>query len=279
MPPESDVPFRIVDATFIILGDNDPDYMASIIVFQRPEYGWVNRYWQGTDPISTETGHSKQASVIWDDEMKTISAVLNYRKQHDHKYVFLQTLLLGLYYDTSVGKKMGIKELVEANIGTNYIDYKEAKGFLNSLIFNAQLPTKVMGGARDIGIDNKGNRSDAIIEYLTEVVRTYHMRIFISVIFDQLTTFVYEIKATTGKESWGPQNKLMHYDDVLFALAYAYICRLSCSHMTTYKNDALNVQYKMRYELTRDADYNLIRVPVKRRIVKPIENAKLSKII
>ena len=277
MPPESDVPYRIIDAVFVAVDDNDPDYKASVIMFQRPEQGWTNRYWQGTDPISTETGHSKQSSVIWDDYQKTISALLNYRKQHDHKYVFLQTVLLGLYYDMTQGRKTGVKELVEANIGTNYIDYKEAKGFLSSLIFNAQLPDKVMGGARDIGIDNKGNRADAIVEYLTEVIRAYHKRIFISVIFDQLTTFVYEIKPTTGRESWGPQNKLLHYDDALYGLAYAYIGRLACSHVRCYRNDAMNVQMRIRYKLVRDADYNLIRIPVREATINTKQNAEHSK--
>ncbi len=273
MPPESDTPFRVIDSQFYALDEGDLITKASVIIFTRPEGGYVNRYWQGTDPVSTETGHSKQGSVIWDDELKTVAAVLNYRKQHDHKKAFLQTLLLGLYYDTTSGKKTGVKELVEANNGTNYIDYKENKGFLNSLIFNAQLPPKVTGGARDVGIDNKGLRNDGIIEYMTEVIRTYHKRFFIAVIFDQLSTFVYEIKPTTGKESWGPQNKLMHYDDVLFALTYAYICRLSCSHMKTLKLDAQAAGYKVRYKLVRDGNFNLSRQPVKVRRIKNLSNA------
>jgi hypothetical protein len=223
MPPESDVPYRIVDAKFVAIDDKDDFQKASVCIFQKPEVGWENRYWQGTDPVAVETGRSKMASVIWDDHYKTVSAVMNFRRQHDHKYTFMQCLLLGLYYDTTDKNKEGIKELVESNIGTNYMDYKETKGFFSSLVFTAQLPTKVSGGTRLVGIDNKGMRADAIIDFLTEVLRNYHDRIYISIIFEQLTTFVQEL-SKSGKETWGPMNALLHFSDVLYALAYAYIC-------------------------------------------------------
>jgi len=262
MPPESDVPYRIIDAKFTALDDDDPDRKGTVWIFQHPEQHWVNRYWQGTDPIATESGHSKQASAIWDDHLKTCSALLNYRKSHEHKQVFLQTVLLGLYYDVENQVKRGVPELVEANIGTNYIDYKELKGFLGSLIFNTQLPAKVQGGARDIGLDKKGLRSDAVIEYMTEVFRTYHNNIYISVFFDQLSTFAYEIKPT-GKESWGPINKLMHYDDALDAITYAYIARMACSHKKTFRQNSQISKTRIRYKTVRDANWNLSRIAVK----------------
>lgn len=264
MPPESDVPYRIIDARFVALDEDDPDHdhKATTWMFQKPEQFWVNRYWQGTDPIATETGHSKMSSAIWDDHLKTCPALVNFRKQHDHKYAFLQVVLLGLYYDVENKVKLGVKELIEANIGTNYSDYKESKGFLNSLIFNTQLPAKVQGGTRDIGLDKKGLRADAVIEYMTEVFRNYHHNIYISVFFDQLSTFAYKMSAT-GKETWEPLNKLMHYDDALDALTYAYIARIACSHMRTYRLNSQFSKTRIRYKLVRDADFNLIRVPVK----------------
>lgn len=262
MPPESDVPYRVIDARFIPLDDDDPDQMGTTWIFQHPEKFYVNRYWQGTDPVSTESGHSKQASAIWDDYMKTCSALVNFRKSHEHKYGFLQTVLLGLYYDVENVVKRGVKELVEANIGTNYIDYKESKGFLQSLIFNQQLPAKVQGGARDIGLDKKGLRSDAVVEYMTEVFRNYHHNIYISVFFDQLTTFAYTL-TQAGKESWGPLNKFMHYDDALDAITYAYIGRIACSHMKTHRIDGIVSRNRVRYKLVRDANWNLVRTAVK----------------
>jgi hypothetical protein len=261
-PPESDVPYRIIGANFIPIDDEDDFKKASVCIFQKPEQGWENRYYQGTDPIATETGHSKFASAIWDEYHKTISAVVNFRQQHDHKYTFLQGVLLGLYYDTGTGIKTGVKELVEANIGTNYTDYKELKGYFTSLVFNSQLPSKVTGGSRLIGIDNKGNRANAIIDFMTELLRNYHDRIYISVIFEQLTTFVQNL-SKTGKEVWGPMNKFMHFDDVLYACTYAYICRQSHLNLYPVQKVAVTSRTKLRYQLRRNADWSMERVAVK----------------
>lgn len=261
-PPESDLPYRLIDAKFVVIDDTEDFQKASVCIFQKPEPGWEYRYWQGTDPIATETGHSKQGSAIWDDYQKTFSAVLNFRRQHDHKYTFLQTLLLGLYYDTTTGIKRGVKELTESNIGTNYMDYREAKGFFDSVVFTAQLPSKVAGGARLLGIDNKGNRASGIIDYLTEVLRNYHDRIYISLIFEQLTTFVQDL-SKSGKEVWGPQNKLLHFDDVLYACAYAYICRLSHLNLQPTRKVAVSGKTTTRYLLRRTTDWGIERVPTK----------------
>jgi len=271
MPPESDVPYRIIGARFVPVSDEDIK-KASVIIFQRPEPGWRHRYWKGSDPIATETGHSKFASVIWDDLYKTISALVFYRVQHDHKYTFLQVLLLGLYYGMSSDGSVDIKELVEANIGTNYIDYTETKGYFHTLVFNSQLPTKVAGGTRLIGIDNKGTRADAIIDYMTEVIRAYHDRFYISLIFEQLHTFVQK-KTTSGKEVWGVVNKTMHYDDVLYALVYAYICRLSHMHLSPTREVASTTRFKVRYKLVRNAANEVVRVPVKVPIYETVTGA------
>ncbi len=262
MPPESDVPYRIIGSRFIPIDDEDDFKKASTCIFRWPEDLWVNRYWKGTDPIATETGHSKFSSAIWDDYEKTVPAIMNFRRQHDHKYTFLQSLLLGLFYDTGPGIKTGVHDLVEANIGTNYIDYVEAKGFFNPLVFNSQLPSKVAGGARLIGIDNKGTRANGIIDYMTELLRNYHDRMFISIIFEQLTTFVQDV-SKSGKEVWGPMNKLMHFDDVLYALVYAYICRLSHLNLQPIHKDAVSTKTILRHKLVRTKDWDMVRVPIK----------------
>ena len=268
MPIESDTPYKIVGANFVAVDDDDMR-KATTIMFQKPELAWRWRYWQGTDPIATETGHSKMSSVIWDDYYKTVSCIMNFRKQHDHKYVFLQTLLMGIYYDTQANKT-GVKELLEANIGTNYTDYKQSKGFFNSLIFNSELPTKVIGGVREVGIDNKGVRADAIIDYLTEVIRAYHDRVYIRVIFDQLLTFVQRVTGS-GKETWGVFSKSMHYDDVLYALAYAYIARLCYPHVVPVQETVNPSKFRIRWELTRMDDGSVVRMPVKRPILEEVQ--------
>ena len=262
MPAESDLPYRIVGSKFIALDDSDDFQKASVCIFQKPEEGWENRYWQGTDPIAVETGSSKMASAIWDEYYKTFSAVVNFRRQHDHKYTFLQVVLLGLYYDTNPGIKQGVKELVESNIGTNYMDYKETKGFFSSLVFTAQLPSKVAGGPRLLGIDNKGNRADAIIDYLTEVIRNFHERIYISIIFEQLSTFVHAL-SKSGKETWQAMNHLLHFTDVLYACVYAYICRLSHPHLYPIHKTLTTNRTQTRYILKRTNEWDIERVPTK----------------
>ena len=275
MPPESDVPYRIVGARFIPIDDTDDFKKASTCIFRRPEDLWVNRYWKGTDPIATETGHSKFATAIWDDYEKTIPAVMNFRQQHDHKYTFLQSLLLGLYYDTRPGIKTGVHDLVEANIGTNYMDYVETKGYFSSLVFNSQLPSKVTGGARLIGIDNKGTRANGIIDFMTELLRNYHDRMFISIIFEQLTTFVQDL-SKSGKEVWGPMNRLMHFDDVLYAIAYAYICRLSHQNLQPVHKDAISTKTILRHKLVRTREWDVVRVPIKVPVYRTNEKDTLS---
>lgn len=269
MNPESDTPYKIIGAEFVPVDDEDIK-KATSLMFQKPESGWKWRYWQGTDPIATETGHSKMASVIWDDYYKTISCLMNYREQHNHKYVFLQVLLMGLYYDLSSTKE-GVKELVESNIGTNYTDYKQSKGYFNSLVGSAQLPTKLLGGSREVGVDSKGNRTYAIIEYMTELFRTYHDRIYIRTFFDQLLTFTQK-QTSSGKEVWGAINKFSHYDDALYAAAFAYIARMCYEHVAPTQASLNPVKYKVEYVLTRNADGTLTRVPKK----KPVYDYTIS---
>jgi len=265
MPETSDVPYKIIGAKFIPVDESNID-KASATIISYPEQGWRNRYWQGTDPILTETGHSKMASTIWDDVIKAPVCLVNVRKQHDHRWCYLQTLLAGLFYDTS--SEGGIKELVEGNIGTNYIDYKSDKGFANTLVYNSQLPEKVMGGC-EIGIDNHGmqnirSRSAAIIEYMSEVFRLYSKKILISTYFEQLSTFT-NVITKSGRETWQPANKVAHFDDALFSITYAYICRLAFPHLQPSSGNVSTVHTKVRFVLQRDDQNRLVRVAVKER--------------
>ena len=172
---------------------------------------------------------------------------------------------MGLYYDTKT-VKTGIKELVEANIGTNYIDYKRDKGFFDSLVFNSELPSRLLGGAREIGIDNKGNRAFAIIDLMVEVFRAFHDRFYIKVIFDQLSTFVLKTSAS-GKETWEAQNKLLHYDDVLFAVTFSYACKAAFPNRTPTKEVAEHTRTRIRYKMTRLPGGELVRQPVKETVI------------
>jgi len=257
----SDTPYKIRDARFVACDDTNLD-MATSIMIVPPNKEWRNRYYQGTDPISVETGKSLMASIIHDAYLNMPVCMVNYKKTHDHKYVFLQCLLMGLYYDVehNAGDKLGVKELVESNVGTNYVDYKEAKGFIRNMVHNTELPDPARGGGGRIGMDNRGTRSLFIIGKLREYVNTYDENIYFDVIYRQLDTFVDNQKNKV--ESWGSVNKKLYPDDVLFALAFAYICRLTYPYKNPEKISEEGVAVKkVRYELTRKPDGTLTRIP------------------
>ena len=89
---------------------------------------------------------------------------------------------------------------------------------------------------------------------------------FIKVIFDQLSTFVNKITAA-GKETWEPHNKLLHYDDALDAVTYAYICKLCYPNRNPIKQESEHMRTKVRHKLVRQKDGTLIRKRV-RELVK-----------
>lgn len=262
----SDLPYKVTGAKFIPIDEEDDLNKVTTLMFLEPEK-WEHRYFQGTDPIESETGHSKMASLIWDNYYKCPVCLVNFRKQYSHKESFLQCMLMGIYYDKARedGKKRGVPELIESNIGTAYKDYKESKGFFRSFVMNTQLPRDLQGGAKMIGIDNHSTRSGLIISKMSECIKNYHERMYFNEIFQQLDSFVMKI-TQAGKETWERQNKVTDYDDVLFALVYAYIC----STLSTREPKDVNVESKvvegksrLRYKIKRDSNFNVIREAVR----------------
>ncbi len=264
MDEASDVPFKIVGANFIPTSDIDP--RASTIILFHPRKGWKNRYFQGTDPIASDTGQSNMSGAIWDKELKTVSAITNFRTR-DYRYTFLQHLLLNIYYDTQE-HKVGVKELLEANIGQSYSQYKSGKGYEDSLVLNYELPSYLQNRTtinEGIGIDNRGSRNEDIVNMLHQMIRSFGDRICIEVFWEQLKTFVYEVSGT-GKNMWGPANRKYFKDDTLFSCVYAYICGELCyPELVPINTDE---DYKktqvISYELQYDKEYNLTRVPVRK---------------
>lgn len=253
----SDVPYKIVGATFIPLDESRDDMSrASVEIFVDPNKLWVDRYYQGTDPIMSDNGYSNMASAIYDAYFNTIAAVVNYRDS-DHKYTFLQTLLLGVYYDTE--GKGGVPELVESNIGTAYINYKEEKGFFNSLVHRAELPDYLSGGTSVIGIDNRGQRSRFIINKMIEMISLAGRKIYILEYFKQLTTFTCTV-TQKGAEVWGVSDKRQFQDDILYGAVFAYICRLSFDRKVPQNIEGLKNNYTVRWKMVRNKDLTLSRV-------------------
>jgi len=160
----------------------------------------------------------------------------------------------------------GVKELLETNIGLAYREYKENKGFFDSLVFNAELPQYLQTSSGNIvGIDNRGMRSKMIIDKMFEMIQAFGTKIYIEEFFIQLKTFVCTVNQK-GNESWGPVDRRYYKDDVLFACVFSYICSLCYINEIPEKIDSEDKRTVIRHELRRDANWNLTRVPVRKRI-------------
>jgi hypothetical protein len=243
----SDVPYKIIGSNFVP-SESPEDSRNSVI----------------TDPISTDTGTSNMGVAIWDKYYKTFSAVLNFRVR-DVRYVFLQSMLLGIHYNTDDTKKTCM-DLTENNIGQAYTQYKMYKGFSEQMVVNHELPDYLQNRSavnEGIGIDNKGIRNVSLVNRMHELFSAYGEKIFIKQIFQQLDSFTCTISAT-GKEMWGPQNKKYFRDDILWGCLYAYICGELCFPEQIPTNmQADTKKTKIVYRLKYDKDFNLHRVPVR----------------
>lgn len=252
----SDVPYKIIGARFVPVDDKDERDVASCWILQHPKKNWRNRYYKGTDPIMTDNGYSNMSSVIFDVYFNVPVAIMDYRDR-DHKYTFLQCLLLGMYY----GTEKVPKELIESNIGQAYIDYVDNKGQYDSLVHKMEvLPETLQGGGQLIGVDNRSFRNKLIIDKMYEVVTSYGEKFYFPVIFDQLKTFVCRI-SDNGSDQWGVVDPRKNKDDVLFALVYAYICAESFRNF----RPPVEISKKaaesrmVHYELHRNSDGSLTR--------------------
>ncbi|MHA1974622.1 MAG: hypothetical protein ACTSW1_16600 [Candidatus Hodarchaeales archaeon] len=257
-----DLPFKLIGAEFIRTERGDP--RASCKIFKFPERNWRNRYYIGVDPIHVDNGYSNMASAVWDAQMNTISAVVNYRHS-DHKQTFLQNLLLSLYYDVenAQGNKKGAKMLVEGNIGTAFTDYVEYKGYRNALVLRTELEPAFQGGNAEIGIDNRANRTKFIIHKMHEFITLYRERIYIEDFWNQLTTFVCKV-SDAGNETWETQDKRKYHDDVLFAAVFAYICSISFDFRLPDNRTASESKERIIWKGITLPDGTFTRVPVKK---------------
>lgn len=274
--PEDDVPYKIVDATFVPLDDDDdPDKITAWMVM-RPNIKWRDRYYMGTDPITNETGISFMASTVWDSHIELSSTdepvvvteapvcFIYHRKQYDPKATYLQCLLMRLYYDTSArGAKKGIPELIENNAGLNYKEYLDRKGFDSTIIYNSEIYDLDMrggGAVWGINISGRGNRRKLkVVGRLREMILTYHKNIHFTTFWRELETYVNVQKAD---ETWQPVDKKIYRDDCLDATAYAYICRLSSSRQARKIDGDEKSEKRVKWELSRDENWNLVRKPV-----------------
>jgi hypothetical protein len=259
------VPYKIIGATFI--PTEDIDRRASVTIFMQPDHKWRDRYFIGVDPIDTNSGLSDFSSVVWDKYWKTPSAILNFRVPN-YPEVFLQALLLSLYYDPRE-IKIGTKELIESNRGTSYYQFLVSMGYGEECVLNYQLPHSFQNKTtinEGVGIDNKGIRNTMLINRMFELFKTYGENFYHTILFEQLKTFTCVISGG-GKEMWGPINKKYFKDDTLWGTTFSYICAELCFPELVPKNmDVVRKEYKLTSKLMRGKDGKLSRVTVREKI-------------
>jgi hypothetical protein len=259
MPEGFDIPYAITGAKFIQTDAHDP--RCTTIMFQPPVPGWRNRYYQGDDPINAESGLSNMASAIWDAEYNTAPCVVDHREQN-YKYTYLQCMLMGIYYDTE--ESLGVKDLTESNIGTNYMDYKSDRGREKTVVWTSELPDVFRNktGSQARGLDNKGVRNKSVIDNTFELLQAYGDRVYIRRFYEQLKSFTCK-ETDAGGVTWGPIDRRYYKDDVIWAITYAYICAKSFSHLKPQKITGEAVKIAVKYPLYRDSNYKLRRSPQK----------------
>lgn len=277
-PETSDTPFKIVGSVFVPADDNSDMDKVSAAMMLRPNYDWENRYFQGTDPISNETGISFMASAIWDRHVEALDRVteapvclIYHRKAHDPKSTFLQCLLMGLYYDTNhpEGAKQGVPELIENNIGGNYKEYQENKGFYKRIVFNKQLPDNdMMGGGPNWGINTSGRgqnrRKMRVVYKMRELAKLYGNNIHFDVFWKEMETYVNHMKS---EETWGPMDKRNNRDDALDGITFSYICSLAHANLPTRKREIdASTLMKVRYVQRRLPNGELVMEPERVRV-------------
>lgn len=274
-PENSDTPFKIVGAAWVPADECDDNSKISTMMMLRPNRDWINRYYQGTDPIANETGSSYMASGIWDRNIESKAGktegpvcLVYHRKAYDPKYTYLQCLLMGIYYDTNnpEGAKEGCPELIENNIGTNYKEYKENKGFYKSIVYNGELPDNdMMGGGAKWGINTSGRgqnrRKTRVVSKMRDIAMLYGQNIHFDVWWKEMETYINHMKS---EETWAPIDKRMYRDDALDGITFSYICSLCFPHLVTKKvteNEA--VVLKTVYKYVRKANGELVYEPIR----------------
>lgn len=275
--PDLITDFKIIGARWIKTQAREDVSTSSIIIHHPPEGEiWKNRWYQGTDPINSETGHSMMCSAIWDAHTNSVSSVVFHRDKK-FKYTYLQVLLQSLYYDQQ--KRGGVKELVENNIGDMHIDFQEMHGFKNKFTANAQLPEYLQTfGGKWFGISNKTNTAPRIIAKTEEMIDSYGPNIDVPWLWEQLKTFVEkDLKSTNSHRQTRYQaaDSRYDYDDAIFAITFAYINALSHAKYDpeNIKGEGLDKKVVVRFVQCKETGYRMKRARVDK------ETGKVLKIL
>lgn len=241
MPENSFVPYAVTGVNFV---PSTIDDQAPVTMFAQPEDKWVNRYYQGTDPINSQSGFSNLSSSIWDSLIGTVSCVLNHRSK-DYRAEYFQAHLMNIYYGR-------VPHLVEINVGRELVNSIELWGNMKSLIAQSMLPQSLqVNSSEPIGIKKVSSNTPFIHNRLVEMLESYTDNIFIDEFFHQLKYFVKkEPTKASGKSevSFRTADYRYYKDDLIYGILYSYIAAECYKHREPYKVDEKKKKEKrMRY--------------------------------
>jgi len=276
MPPGSHYPYRVEGADF--REAKLTDLRAPAFMFQDRQSGWFDNYYQGTDPIQSNTGLSRMASNIlagsaaqYREGSRTIhlpASVCWVNGRTDNPYdMFKQVKLMGMYYRNE-GQK-ACSELVEYDQGHNYIEFCKSPAMLleDSLLWNAELPPMYQTQNRSqVGIlmreAIKSRMHLDLLNFMDECGR-YEMSYEF---FTQMMNITQD--EATGKNTikWGTIDVRRSNDDLVIAKVLSYINYKRANVMPRRIGQQVE-EYEEVMEPVRAPDGSFMWVPMRQRVV------------
>ena len=215
-PDHSDYPYAVIGANWIPCDEHDAK--AVIFLHKHPNRSWIDRYYQGTDPVNSESGNSLMSSTVWDEHTKSVAACLNFRVPH-YRYCYLQCALLNHYFGNP-------PHLIESNIGSNLRDYLYQMGLYKTLVTNAMLPDYLqVTSTAEVGLRMSPNIKPRFIHIVIMMIESYGKGMNYLTFWSQLKTYV-EHTTQAGNTKWRPENLKLYNDDVIDSHGLAYVCRM-----------------------------------------------------
>jgi hypothetical protein len=236
-------------------GPEDP--RTTVTIFHEPDRHWAWRYYGGTDPINTTSGHSKFASSIWDEHINDVAALINYRRRN-FKECYLQAILMNQYYSNTHHK---VRELPEANAGDMYLDFIKSLGIKGGLLLNTQLPPKFQSAATEIGIHKGHVNSEYITNALMDFLQNFANSIHCETLFIQLKTFVEKESKLSAKVSWKPESRY-DFDDAIDAVIYSYMCARCFKYMPKKMSEEQEAKVQVKFVQDASTGYKIRRARI-----------------
>ncbi len=234
MPPGSLFPYYVEGVQFDQARLDD--LHAPVWLFKDREDGWFDNYYQGTDPIQSNTGMSKMASNILAASAAQVTeggktlhipasvCWVNHRISGLPHESFKQVKLMGMYYRNH-GER-ACPELVEYDQGHNYIDFCKSPPIMceDSLVLNAELPPMYQTQNRSqIGIlMREAIKSRAhldLLNFLAECGRYEFSYEF----FNQLLHMSQDETGSKNNIKWGTVDVRRSNDDLVISKVLSFI--------------------------------------------------------